>query len=155
VVQRGDLLIQIWLTDKCWKVLFILNKWNNDNFIKWKLSLHCFLICCTCTSIKSYWVLIIYLRNFLAMKIDETFKTLKNFRHFFCSPNFYFKLRAGIPFSSLTLPHLSTCPKAGSGFLTSYVMVFFMFNDLRWEVLVYFVDISGNLHRFISPKKTT
>jgi hypothetical protein len=28
-------------------------------------------------------------------------------------------------------------------FQTSYVVVLFMFNDLRWEVIVRFVDIDG------------
>ena len=33
------------------------------------------------------------------------------------------------------------CPKLGPGFLTSYVAVFFMFNELSWEAIVRFVDI--------------
>ena len=37
--------------------------------------------------------------------------------------------------------HFCNCPKMGHGFPTSYVKVFFMFNDLRWEVIVCFVDI--------------
>ena len=44
---------------------------------------------------------------------------------------------------SLIPPHFCACPKQGSGFSTSHVMVFFMFNDLRWEVIVRFIDIGG------------
>ena len=31
-------------------------------------------------------------------------------------------------------------------FPTSYVVVFFMFNELRWDVIVHFVDIGGIVH---------
>ena len=45
-----------------------------------------------------------------------------------------------------TPPHLCACPKTGNGFPTQYVVVFvFVFNGLRWEGVVYFVDISGLL----------
>ena len=37
----------------------------------------------------------------------------------------------GISLTSLTLPHFCACPKPGPGFLMSYVVVFFMFNELR------------------------
>jgi hypothetical protein len=39
----------------------------------------------------------------------------------------------------LTLPHLCACLMPGPGFPTSYVMIFFMFNYLRWEVIVRFL----------------
>ena len=48
-----------------------------------------------------------------------------------------------IPLTGLTLPHLCACPKPGPGFPTSYVMVFFMFNELKCEVIVHLVDIGG------------
>ena len=37
----------------------------------------------------------------------------------------------GIPLAGLTPPHVCACPNTGSGFPTSYVVVFFMFNDLK------------------------
>jgi hypothetical protein len=37
--------------------------------------------------------------------------------------------------------HFCDCPKPGSGFLMPYVVVFFMFNGFRWEVVVRFADI--------------
>ena len=43
--------------------------------------------------------------------------------------------------TSLIPPHNYVCPKQGLGFPTSYIVVFFMFNDLRWEVIVRFIDI--------------
>lgn len=36
----------------------------------------------------------------------------------------------------LTLPYCFACPKSASGFTMSYVIVFFIFNDLRWRVIV-------------------
>jgi hypothetical protein len=36
-----------------------------------------------------------------------------------------------------------SCPKARRVFLLAYVTVYFVFNSLRWEVIVYFVDIGG------------
>jgi hypothetical protein len=39
--------------------------------------------------------------------------------------------RIGIPLSGLTLPHLCTCPKPGSGFPTLYAIVFIVFNEFR------------------------
>ena len=46
--------------------------------------------------------------------------------------------RVRIPLTSLTLPHLCACPKPEPWFLKSYVVVFFMFNELGWEVIVCF-----------------
>jgi len=37
--------------------------------------------------------------------------------------------------------------KPGARFPTSYIMVFFMFNYLWWEVIVCFVDIGGIVAR--------
>ena len=49
-----------------------------------------------------------------------------------------------IPLTGLTLPHICACPTPGPGFLMSYVMILFlMFSELRWEVIVRFVNISG------------
>ena len=42
----------------------------------------------------------------------------------------------------LSLLHFNAWPKRGPGFPMSYVMIFFVFNDLRWEI-VHFVDICG------------
>jgi hypothetical protein len=33
--------------------------------------------------------------------------------------------------------------KSGPGFLTPYAVVFFMFSDLNWEIVVRFADIGG------------
>jgi hypothetical protein len=54
-----------------------------------------------------------------------------------------------------TLPYFCACPKPGPGYPTSYVMVFLMFIELRWEVIVCFVDIVGivDLHCFYYSKK--
>ena len=43
-------------------------------------------------------------------------------------------------FTGLTPLHFCAYPKPGPGFQTLYVMVFLMFNDLRSEVIVHFVD---------------
>jgi len=49
--------------------------------------------------------------------------------------------RFRIPLTSLTLPHICACPKPGPGFPKSYVVVsFFMFNELKREVIVHFDD---------------
>jgi hypothetical protein len=45
-------------------------------------------------------------------------------------------------FTPLTLL-LFDCPKQRLGFPTSYVVVFFMINELNWEVVVHFVVIGG------------
>ena len=39
--------------------------------------------------------------------------------------------------------HFCSCPKPGPEFQNLYALVFFMFNVLRWEVNVHFVDIGG------------
>ena len=49
----------------------------------------------------------------------------------------------GIPVSVLTPPHFCACTKPGLGFPTSYVVVFFMFSELRGEVIVRLVNIGG------------
>ena len=43
--------------------------------------------------------------------------------------------------TGLIPPHFYACPNPGPGFLTSYVVVFFVFSELRWEVIVHFADI--------------
>ena len=48
--------------------------------------------------------------------------------------------RVGIPLTGLTPPHFYASPKPGPGFLTSYVVVFFVFSELMWEISVCFVD---------------
>ena len=37
--------------------------------------------------------------------------------------------RVRIPLTGLTLPHVCTCTKPGPGFLTSYVVVLFVFSE--------------------------
>jgi hypothetical protein len=60
------------------------------------------------------------------------------------------------PLTGLTAHNLSACPYPRTGFPTSYVMVFFMFNDLRWEVNVWFIDFSGiDNHKRKSTKGQT
>ena len=46
--------------------------------------------------------------------------------------------RVGIPLTSLTLPYFCACSKSSSGFLSAYVVIFSVFNYLRWVVLVLF-----------------
>jgi hypothetical protein len=41
------------------------------------------------------------------------------------------KRGVGIPLTGLTPPYVCACPKPGPGFPASYVVVFFMFSDLR------------------------
>ena len=43
----------------------------------------------------------------------------------------------------LTPPHLSACPKPKPDFPTLHGVIFFMFSDLRLEVIVCFGDIGG------------
>jgi len=54
----------------------------------------------------------------------------------------------GIPLASLTPPHLHAYPKRGPGLPTSNVMICFMFNDMRSEVIVHFVDIGGFVYLY-------
>jgi hypothetical protein len=51
--------------------------------------------------------------------------------------------RVGISLTGLTPAHLYACVKPGRGFPTSYV--FFMLSELRWDVIVRFVDIARNV----------
>ena len=47
--------------------------------------------------------------------------------------------------------YFCACPKPGTGVPMSYVMVLFMFNGLRWDVIVCFVNNAGIVdhHRLI------
>jgi hypothetical protein len=49
------------------------------------------------------------------------------------------------PLTGLTPPYVCACPKPGPGFPTSYVVVFWgvQWVQLRWEVIVRFIDIGG------------
>ena len=51
--------------------------------------------------------------------------------------------RVRIPLTGLPLPLLCAFPNPGAGFPMAYVMVFSMFNELRQELIVHFVDIDG------------
>ena len=42
-----------------------------------------------------------------------------------------------------TTPCVHVCPHTESGFPTLYIVVFCMYNDMRWEVIASFVDIGG------------
>jgi len=46
-------------------------------------------------------------------------------------------------FLSLHLHFVRACPKPGPGFPTFYVVILFMLNDLRQEVIVNIVDVGG------------
>jgi len=46
-------------------------------------------------------------------------------------------------YSILDIILVSVCSKPGPGFLTSYVVVFLVFNCFRWEMIFRFVDIDG------------
>ena len=43
--------------------------------------------------------------------------------------------------TSITLPYYCACPYSRPRFLTPYVVIFAIFNDLRWEAIVRFVNI--------------
>ena len=49
----------------------------------------------------------------------------------------------GLSLTGLILPHLCACPKPGSGFPMPYVLGVFVSKELKWEVVVDFVDIGG------------
>jgi hypothetical protein len=53
------------------------------------------------------------------------------------------KGRVEIPYTSSTLPHFYACPKSGPGFKMPHV--FFEYNELRWEMVIPFVDIDGTV----------
>jgi len=59
--------------------------------------------------------------------------------------NSYKEGGVGISLTDLISPDSCVCPKARPGFLTSYVVVFFVvvLSEWRWEVIGRFVDISG------------
>ena len=64
---------------------------------------------------------------------------------------YYQERRVGVPLTCVILPRLCACPKSGSRFPTSYVVVLFMFNDLRREVVVRLVDTGGIVdHHYFS-----
>ena len=46
-----------------------------------------------------------------------------------------------IPLTGFAPQHFYVCTKPGLWFSTSYIVIFFMFNDLWWDVMVCFVDI--------------
>ena len=53
-----------------------------------------------------------------------------------------------ISLTNLTPPHFCACPKPGPGFLTTYVycaLCCVQWVQLRWEVIVHFLDI-GRIH---------
>ena len=60
---------------------------------------------------------------------------------YFCLRSHYQKGYAMIPLSGLIPSQVCVCPKPGPEFPTSYVLVFVMFDQLKWEIIVGFVDI--------------
>ena len=48
-----------------------------------------------------------------------------------------------IPVTGFTPPYFGACPKRGPAFPSTYVVDFFMFSELRQEVVVRFVDNGG------------
>jgi hypothetical protein len=52
--------------------------------------------------------------------------------------------KVGIPLIDLTPPHCYACHKRGPVFRTSNAVVYlFVLTELRWEVIVHFVEIGG------------
>ena len=51
--------------------------------------------------------------------------------------------RSYIILAGLTLPQFHACPKLATGCPMPFIIVFFVFNGLRWEVMVCFVLIGG------------
>ena len=43
--------------------------------------------------------------------------------------------------NTIALTHYCVCPKSEHEFSSAYVLVFFLFNELRLEVIICFVDI--------------
>ena len=63
----------------------------------------------------------------------------------------YQERRVGIPSSGLYPPFIVTCLKPVPGFSTSYVVVCFMFSELRWDMISRFVDIGWiDDHQYLS-----
>jgi hypothetical protein len=62
--------------------------------------------------------------------------------------------RVVIPLTGLTSSHFCACPKPGPRFPSSYVVVFFLFNGLRWVVIID-VDwiVDHHCMHFLRPKK--
>jgi hypothetical protein len=52
-------------------------------------------------------------------------------------------------------PHFIACPLPGNVFSVCFVMVIFMFNELRREVIVRFVKIGGKVDKIIEYRTTT
>ena len=59
----------------------------------------------------------------------------------------------GSRYLGLATPHICACPKPGPGFPKSYYVVFFLFNELRREVIVRFVDIPSLIKCFINVRE--
>ena len=82
------------------------------------------------------------------LKFPDTSTNTRNFPHISSSP---IKCSSHQIVEKLMKATINTCitkpnsHKPGFGFPMSYVVVFFLclFNDLRWEVIVWFVDIGG------------
>jgi len=62
-----------------------------------------------------------------------------------------FKRGVGIPLTGLTPPCCCVCPKPGPGFPAPNIVVVLMFNVLRRQMVVGFVDIDGTFdHHYLS-----
>jgi hypothetical protein len=95
-------------------------------------TVHVYGVIHSCDSIWSYWVEASLCRFYIVCLYK------------YCRwRSSYQEGRVAILLTSLTLPHFYACPKPGLGFPMSYDMVppNFEFMELRWEVVVCFVDI--------------
>ena len=100
--------------------------------------------CIVCLLISDLWLSFWYLQNFLvSVSHLGCFYVHSKVRLLLILLSSLFKSRVGgVPLTDLTPPPVCACPKPGPGF-TSSVMVFLVFSELRWEVILHFVDIVG------------
>jgi len=92
-----------------------------------------------------------------ALKIGNSLKTTRGHEYFSLQitnttiQEIQLSRGIGIPFTDLTPPHLGTCPKPGSGFPTSYVVVFFVFSEFSYLRFTYGninMDNTSNVNDF-------
>ena len=104
-----------------------------------KIQLRCWKLgqstCCHsffCVIVKSFWetenlyrLFIVWLYLYCSWRLDYQWGWVRT------------------PLTGLTPPYVWACPKPGPGCPMPYVIVFTVFNGLRWEVVVHFVDIGA------------
>ena len=91
------------------------------------------LLYCTCSCCLSFFVIVCGL--FERKWISAGFFLVYLYMYCRCRSS-YQEGRVGIQLTGLTPPHFCACSKPGPWFPTSYVVVFFVFSELRWEVIV-------------------